>query len=114
MPGAGIALRSASDDQASVRVSNITFDRTNSTPTTGLSIAYARDVWLDAVRTSGVPVGVDVLDGRFVRVRDMDFVDNTWGLRLLTNPNSGRVLRLYSSEAKNAAQRPSLSITYRN
>ena len=33
---------------------------------------------------------------------------------LLTNPNSGRVLRVFSSEAKNAAQRPSLSVTYSN
>jgi hypothetical protein len=31
---------------------------------------------------------------------------------LLTNPNSNRVLRLFSSEAKNAAQRPTLSVTY--
>jgi hypothetical protein len=33
---------------------------------------------------------------------------------ILTNPNSGKVLRLYSSEAKNVAQRPTLSVTYVN
>jgi hypothetical protein len=33
---------------------------------------------------------------------------------ILMNPNSGRVLRLFSSEVKNAAQRPTLSVTYAN
>jgi hypothetical protein len=32
---------------------------------------------------------------------------------LLTNPSAGKVLRLYSSDASNVANRPTLSITYR-
>jgi hypothetical protein len=33
---------------------------------------------------------------------------------ILTNPNTQRVLRIYSSEAANAAQRPTLSVTFEN
>ena len=88
LQASGVGIRTSSDVQAVVAASNITFDRTNSTPAVGLAVAYAGDLVLRGVRVDGLPTGVDVLDARWVWVSDMDFVDNAWGLRLLTNPGS--------------------------
>lgn len=80
-------ITSTSDTQAVVRVTNVAFDRTNSTPTVGLSVVTAHDVYISGLRVDGLPTGIDIRSARFVWVDDMDFRDNTWGLRMTADQN---------------------------
>ncbi len=83
LQASGVAVgTSGTDEQALIQVTNITFDRTNSTPAVGLFINTAKEVWIAGVRVRGIHTGVDILDARWVRLSDMDFEDNTWGLRV--------------------------------
>ncbi len=81
LQAASVGVQTASDTAAQVRIVNITFDRTNSTPSSAVIGTRAQDYSVSGVSFAGSSVGLDLLDVRYARLTDVDFSDNTWGLR---------------------------------
>lgn len=83
-----VGISSTSDTQGVLRVVNVTFDRSNSTPTVGLAVITAHDVFVEGLAVDGLPTGMDIRSARWLWLADMEFRDNAnWGLRMTADPS---------------------------
>ena len=81
-----------------------------SVPGVGFSDIHAPGFQFSDITANGFQRMSVALDAASVEAWVKDDASNQ-GL-ILTNPNQGKLLRIYSSEASNTAQRPTLSVTY--